>query len=107
MHWLYLALAVAFEVAGTVAMKLSDGLQKPGWAAAMLVLYTACFALVSLSIRVIDLSVAYTIWAGVGTAVVAVLGVAVFGETMTALKVVGLVLVVLGVVALNLSGVTR
>jgi small multidrug resistance pump len=106
-HWAYLALAIAFEVAGTTAMKLSDGFRKPGWALAMFVAYTACFALVAVAIRRIELGVAYAIWAGVGTAVVAVLGVAVFGEPLTALKVAGVVLIVLGVVALNLGGVTR
>lgn len=104
MHWLYLALAIAFEVAGTTAMKLSDGLRKPGWALAMLVAYTACFGLVTLSLRRLDLSVAYTIWAGVGTALVAVLGVVAFGEPVTALKIVGVLLVVAGVVALNVGG---
>jgi small multidrug resistance pump len=107
MHWLYLALAIVFEVAGTTAMKLSDGLRRPGWTAAMLVAYVACFLLVTLAIRRIELSVAYAIWAGVGTAVIGVLGVVAFGEPLTALKVVGLALVVLGVVALNLGGVTR
>ncbi|HEX8386115.1 MAG TPA: multidrug efflux SMR transporter [Rubricoccaceae bacterium] len=107
MHWLYLALAIAFEVAGTAAMKLSDGFRKPGWALAMFVAYTVCFALVTLAIRRIELGVAYAVWAGVGTAVVAVLGVAVFGEPVTALKVAGVLLIVLGVVALNLGGVTR
>jgi small multidrug resistance pump len=107
MHWVYLALAIAFEVAGTAAMKLSDGFRKPGWALAMFVAYTVCFALVTLAIRRIELGVAYAVWAGVGTAVVAVLGVTVFGETVTALKVAGVVLIVLGVVALNLGGVTR
>ena len=107
MHWLLLALAVAFEVAGTVAMKLSDGLRRPGWAAAMLAAYVVCFVLVSLSVRRIELGVAYAIWAGAGTALVAGLGVVAFDEPLTALKVAGLVLVVLGVVALNLSGVSR
>jgi len=107
MHWLYLALAIAFEVAGTTAMKLSDGFRKPGWAVAMFVAYTACFALVALAIRQIELGVAYAVWAGVGTAIVAVIGVAAFGETVTVLKVVGIVLIVLGVVALNLGGGAR
>jgi small multidrug resistance pump len=107
MHWLYLALAVVFEVAGTTAMKLSEGLRRPGWAAAMLVAYVACFLLVTLAIRRIELSVAYAIWAGAGTAIIGVLGVVAFGEPVTALKVAGLLLVVLGVVALNLGGVAR
>ena len=107
MHWLYLVLAIVFEVAGTVAMKLSDGFRRPGWALAMFVAYTACFTLVAVSVRRIELGVAYAVWAGVGTAAVAVLGVAVFGEPVTALKVAGVVLIVLGVVALNLGGATR
>ena len=105
MAWLYLALAaVVFEVAGTAAMKLADGFRQPRWAVAMAVCYGLCFALVTLSLRRIELSVAYAIWAGVGTALVAVLGVVAFGEPVTWLKVAGVALVVLGVVALNLGG---
>lgn len=107
MHWLYLALAIVLEVAGTTAMKLSDGFKKPLWAVAMFVAYVACFSFVTLAIRRIDLSVAYAIWAGVGTAVIALLGVVAFGEAVTPLEVAGIVLVVLGVVALNVSGLTR
>lgn len=105
--WVQLAAAVAFEVAGTYAMKRAEGFAKPGWAVAMLVAYVACFALVTLSLRALPLSVAYAVWAGVGTAVIGVLGMWLFGEPVTPLKVTGLVLVVAGVVALNLGGVTR
>ncbi len=105
--WLQLLGGVFFEIAGTYAMKRADGFAKPGWAVVMLVAYVACFTLVTLSLRTLPLSVAYAVWAGVGTAIVGVLGMWLFGEPVTGLKVAGLVLVVAGVVALNLGGVTR
>lgn len=55
---------------------------------ATFVAYVACFSSVALVLRRIDLSVAYAIWAGVGTAVAALLGIAVFGGSVTPLKVV-------------------
>ena len=47
---------------------------------------------------------AYAIWAGVGTAVIAAIGMVFLGEATSALKIVGVLLVIAGVVVLNLGG---
>ena len=52
----------------------------------------------------LDLGIAYAIWAGVGTATVAMIGILVFGEPGSAAKTAGLALIVVGVVLLNLQG---
>ncbi len=104
MNWIFLALAVFFEVAGTTFMKLSEGFSKPIFAALMMVSYVACFSLVTLAIRTIPLSIAYTIWAGVGTALVAMLGIFYFKEVLGAIQIAGVVLILVGVVLLNLNG---
>ncbi|KRK96893.1 hypothetical protein FD04_GL001744 [Secundilactobacillus odoratitofui DSM 19909 = JCM 15043] len=54
--------------------------------------------------RVVPLSVAYGLWTGSGTFLTAILGVVVFHETLTIGQIFGLVLLVIGVVALNWSG---
>ena len=103
-HWLLLAGAIACEVAGTTAMKLSDGFRRPWWTVATVAGYLACFALLTLSLRGFDLGTAYAVWAGVGTAAVAVIGVWAFGEPLTPLRAAGVGLIVAGVAALHAGG---
>jgi small multidrug resistance pump len=76
----YLAAAIALEICGTTSLKLSDGFTRIGPSAAVVVFYIASFVLLSLALRGIALSVAYAVWSGVGTAVVAAIGIVWFGE---------------------------
>jgi len=80
MHWLYLALAILAEVAGTTCMKLSDGLTKSTPSVLMWLLYGVCFYFLSLTLKKVDVSIAYAIWSGVGTALIATVGVLCFRE---------------------------
>ncbi|MEW6635505.1 MAG: multidrug efflux SMR transporter [Actinomycetota bacterium] len=104
MAWLYLILAIVSEVAGTTSMKLSEGFTRAGPSVMILVFYAISLFLLTLSLRSIDVSVAYAIWSGLGTALIAAIGILWFGEPATALKLVSLVLIVAGVVGLNLAG---
>lgn len=104
MGWTYLIAAILFEVTGTTCMKLSEGFAKWGYAAAMWVCYIVCFTLLTLAMKTIDLGTAYAVWAGLGTALIAVIGIVAFKESVTTVKVVSLLLVILGIVGLNLSG---
>jgi len=101
--WAWMAGAIAFEIGGTSALKASDGLTRFGPAALVLVCYAASFAMLSLALKRIELGVAYAVWSGVGTAVIAAIGIAVFRESVSALKLVSLALVIAGVVGLNLA----
>lgn len=103
MSWVYLFGAILFEVAGTISMKFSEGLTKLVPSVLIFVFYAVAFTLVTLAIRKIELSVAYTIWAGVGTTLVALVGIFYFGESVTALKLASITLVIAGVVGLKLS----
>ena len=107
MHWLYLTFAILTEVAGTTCMKLSVGFTKSTPSVLMWLFYGVCFYFLTLALKKVDVSVAYAIWSGVGTALIATLGVLYFGEPISILKVVGLVAIIGGVVALNVSGGTH
>jgi small multidrug resistance pump len=107
MHWLYLILAILFEVAGTTCMKLSDGLTKWLPAALMALFYCACFLFLALALKKIDVSLAYAIWAGIGVALISAIGVLYFREPLTTLKIVGTIAIIGGVIALNLAGGTH
>jgi small multidrug resistance pump len=101
---LYLAVAIVLEICGTTALKLSHGFTRIGPASVVVFCYAASFVLLSLALRVIDLSIAYALWSGVGTAIVAAIGIVWFGEPAGALKLLSLALIVLGVAGLHLSG---
>ena len=104
MSVLYLGAAIVLEICGTTLLKLSQGFTRIGPAGAVVFCYTASFVLLSLALRVIDLSIAYALWSGVGTAVVAAIGIVLFGEPAGAWKLLSLALSVLGGAGLHLSG---
>ena len=107
MHWLYLTLAILSEVAGTTCMKLSAGFTKSTPSLLMWLLYGVCFYFLTLTLKKVDVSVAYAIWSGVGTALIATVGVLYFREPVSVLKLVGIVAIIGGVIALNMAGGTH
>lgn len=102
--WIKLALAIAVEVCATLALRQSEGFTKPGWTVAMIVGYGVAFYLLSTITDDLEIGTIYAVWSGAGTAIVAAIGVWAFDEELSVLRVVGIVLIVLGVVALNLGG---
>jgi small multidrug resistance pump len=104
MTWLYLALAILLEVSGTTCMKLSQGFTKLVPWALLFVFYTLSMGMLTLALKGIDVSVAYAVWSGVGTALIATIGVLWFKEPLTALKLISIGLIIIGVVGLNLGG---
>jgi small multidrug resistance pump len=105
MGYVFLAGAIFVEVAATLSLRASDGFSKAPYAIVVVVGYIAAFAFLTMALeRGLPLGIAYGIWAAVGVAAVAVLSVPIFGESLTAIQVGGLVLVVSGVVALEAGG---
>jgi len=106
-YWLYLAGAIALETAGTTSMKLSDGFTKLVPSILIFLFYAASFVALTFALKGIDVSLAYAIWSGIGTIIIATIGILYFQEPATALKIVSIGLIVIGVVGLKLSGVTH
>ncbi len=106
-EWLCLAVAIVFEVAGTTSMKLAQGFTRPLPSVLMFVFYILAFVALALTLKKMDISVAYSVWSGVGTALVAAIGVFWFGESLTPIKLACIVLIVIGVVGLNADGMSR
>jgi len=102
MSWVYLICAITMEVIGTTNMKLSQGFTKTLPSVLMFVFYGFSFAFLTLALKKIDLSLTYAIWSGVGTALIAAIGVLYFKEPVTAIKLVSIGLIVIGVVGLAL-----
>ncbi len=103
MYWLFLALAIVVEVAGTSCMKLSQGFSKLVPSVLVFLLYGVSFSFMILALKKIELGVAYAIWSGLGTALIALIGITWFQESVSLLKIVSILLIVVGVVGLHLS----
>ena len=98
---LWLALAIGSEIIATVSLKLSNGFTKPIPSVVVVLGYAISFYALSISLRAIPLGVVYAIWSGVGTAAIVVIGLFLFRETLDAVKVIGIGLIITGVVVLN------
>lgn len=103
-HWFYLIIAICLEVAGTTSMKLSDGFSRLMPSILIFVFYGLSFAGLTMALKRIDVSIAYAIWAGLGTALITVIGLAYFKEPATLIKLISIGLIVIGVIGLNLDG---
>lgn len=100
--WLLLLAAIGVEVAATASLPRTDTFRDPLWTAVVLLGYALSYWLLVMVIRHIPVSVAYAIWAGLGTAGIAVIGVLYLHERLDLAKVAGIAMIVVGVVVLNL-----
>jgi len=103
MHYLYLVLAVVLEVSGTSCMKLSQGFARLLPSVLIFVFYGLSFTFLTLVLKKLEVSFVYAIWSGLGTAFIAAIGIVFFRESVNAMKLISLGLVIAGVVGLNLS----
>lgn len=104
MTYLLLAAAIALEVSGTLALRISDGFSRLVPSVVVVLAYLGAIVLLAQVLaRGVPVGVAYAIWAAAGVALIALLGTVLFGEQLTWVQIGGLVLVVAGVTALELG----
>jgi small multidrug resistance pump len=101
--WLFLSIAIVFGVLGTIFMKLSHGLKKFKPIVFLLIFYAVSFTAMTLAMQYIDLSIIYAIWSGIGTILVALIGILFFNESASLQKIFFLLLIIMGVVGIHLS----
>lgn len=99
--WFVLAIAILMEVGGTTSMRLAEGFTRLTPSLMMVFFYAISFTLNTMVIRVLGLSVTYGVWSGVGTVLTALIGVYYFKEPATAVKMVSIGLIVIGVMGLH------
>lgn len=99
--WIQLLAAITLEVVGTVSLKFSNGFSDWRFSVFSLLMYGLSFWVLSLTLRVLPIGTAYAVWAGLGTAAVAIIGMVFFKEPMTVLKGVFLLMIIGGVVGLK------
>lgn len=101
MKYVFLGLAIVFEVIGSSFMKSSDGFTKWLPSTVVVVAYITCFYFLSLALKTIPLGVAYAVWAGLGIVLTAAISVLVFKQKLDLPAVIGIIFIVIGVVIMN------
>jgi small multidrug resistance pump len=101
---LMLTAAISSEIVATLALKASDGFTRPGPIALVVIGYGLSFALLAVVLKHLSVGTTYAIWSAVGTAAIALIGIAAYGEGASPLKLASLGLIVLGVIGLNAAG---
>ncbi len=101
--YLYLLIAIAAEVSATTGLRATQEFTRIGPAVAVLIGYALALFFLSLTLRSIPVGIAYAIWAGVGTAGIAMAGYLVHNQSLDARAVAGMVLIVAGVALVNTS----
>ena len=99
-----LMLAIAIEVGATAALPRTEGFTHLVWTPIVLLGYAVSIWLLAIVVRDMPVSVAYAIWSGMGTALIAVVGVTWLGESWDLTKIAALAMIIVGVVVLNLHG---
>lgn len=100
--WLLLAGAIVCEVVATSALKASDGFTRLGPSLLVAGGYGLAFWLLALTLRSIPVGVAYAIWSGLGTVLIALAGWWLYGQRLDAAALAGMTLIVAGVLVMNL-----
>jgi small multidrug resistance pump len=100
-YWIFLFIAILFEVVATSFLKLSHGWTKLSPTMWALLFFPMSTAVYSLALKKIDISVAYAVWSGLGTAAMVFVGAYFFGESLTVSKVFFIGLIVCGIIGLR------
>jgi small multidrug resistance pump len=101
-NFLFLIVAVAFEVVGTSALKASEGFTRLKPSLVVLVSYAAAFYFLSLTLKVIPVGVAYALWSGIGIVLISVVGYVWYRQSLDLPAIVGIALILAGVLVTNL-----
>ncbi|MBD2839326.1 multidrug efflux SMR transporter [Pseudomonas sp. JM0905a] len=101
MAWIYLLTAAFFEVLFAMGMKYAEGFTRPWPSLLVVVAAVAGIWFLTLSMRVLPVSIAYPIWTAIGTLGTVLLGFLLLGEALTPTKLVSVVLIVAGVAGLK------
>jgi small multidrug resistance pump len=106
MLYIFLSLAILFEVVGTTMLKATDGFTRLWPSVVTLVSYAAAFYLLALTMRTIPVGVIYAVWSGAGVVLITLVGWLAYGQKLDAAALVGLSLIVAGVAVVNLFSKT-
>jgi small multidrug resistance pump len=101
MGYFYLALAIIFEVVGSSFIKTCEGFTKIIPSLVVITAYIVAFYFLSLCLKTIPLSIAYSIWAGVGIVLTVLISVFIFKQNIDLPAIIGIFFILIGVLIIN------
>jgi len=104
MAWLLLIVGGLFEVGFTTSLRFVDGFRNLPWTLAFLVSVTISMALLELAARTIPMGTAYAVWGGIGALGTVIVGMIWFGEPVTTVRALLILLIVAAIAGLRLTG---
>ncbi len=101
--WLIVLIAGLLETGWALGLKYSDGFTKPVPSALTVLGAAASFWLLSIAMKDLPVGTAYAVWVGIGAVGTAIMAVFLFGDPVNLMRVVGIVLIVAGIIALKFA----
>ncbi len=101
-HYIFLVLAILFEVVGTSAINISNGFTKLVPSAIGILCFVTALFFMSLVLKVMPVGIVYAIWAGLGIVTITLIGFVIFGQKLDVPALIGIGLIVAGVLVINL-----
>lgn len=103
LSWALLVVAGLFEVVWAIGLKYTQGFTRLWPSIGTLVALAVSMGLLGLAARVLPIGTAYAVWTGVGAVGTAVLGIALFGDSASSLRLLCLALIVAGILGLKFA----
>ena len=97
-----LFLAVLSEVTATTSLKFSEGFTKPGPSLIVVLGYGASFYLLSMTLKLMPIGIAYALWSGIGIILTVIIGKVIWNESLDWARITGIVLIIIGILIINL-----
>ncbi len=102
MAWVYLTAAGLLEIVWAIGLKYTEGFTRLGPTAITVAAMVASVVLLGIALRDLPVGTGYAIWTGIGTVGTAMLGIMIFQEPATALRLASIGLIIAGIVGLKL-----
>ncbi len=103
MAWLYLLIAGLFEIGWAVGLKYTEGFTRLWPSVWTIAALAVSMALLATAVRELPIGTAYAVWTGIGAVGTAILGIILFAEPATALRLGSIALIVAGIIGLKLA----
>ena len=102
MAWIALFVAGLLEIAWAIGLKYTDGFTRPGPSTLTIAAMAASVALLGWAMKTLPVGTAYAVWTGIGAAGTVILGIVLFGEPATVIRLACVGLILAGIVWLKL-----
>ena len=103
MAWILLTLAGLFEIGWAIGLKYTEGFTRPMPTVLTIVAMVISVVLLSLAVRTLPVGTAYAVWTGIGTVGTVILGMVLFAEPATALRLGCIAMIVGGIIGLKVA----